>query len=122
MSNLIELARQVDKAREALDRAITALRAATGLSASAPRNVRQRPAGGPQQANGTNVSQALLEAIRRSPTGLARAEMNGLGSKGAIHSALKQHKARGYIVNVDGRWVQAATEPPTAGKKKGPRS
>jgi hypothetical protein len=61
----------------------------------------------------------VLAAIQASPTGVPRAELLHLGNAGAVHSALKVHKAKGLIANKDGRWV-AKTGGQALGKKKGP--
>lgn len=125
--NLVDLARNVEKARADLDRAIERLRAATGLSSSTGprRTVAAKGVPAPSGASGS-VSQAVLTAIQARPDGVQRAGLLHLGNVGAVHSALKVHKGKGLIFNKDGRWFSrsavAKGAGATAAKKKGPEA
>lgn len=128
MSNLVNLARNVAKAQEHLDRALEALWAATG------RPTKTRPTGAPKvkSSGGLSISQTVLDRATREG-GATRADLiRDLGHPDAVSSALKKHRAAGRIAPAGGgRWVSAAetstsrppgTPPAAPAKKKGARS
>jgi hypothetical protein len=80
-----------------------ALAEALGLSSSGAYEP-MKPAG-PVKVRHVTMTQQVLDAIRANPEGVTRSELVAkLGNAGAIHSALKKHKAAGAIKNANGRW------------------
>jgi hypothetical protein len=110
-SNLVELAKNVARAQEALDRALEALWAATGRPTRHPRQAKPRP--GPKAVGGVSISQAVLDRVTAGPTGETRANLIAtLGHPDAVSSALKKHRAAGRIQPIgEGRWVAGSGAP-----------
>ena len=130
MSNLVELAKNVAKAQEALDRALEALWTAAGRPT--PRRTSTLQKMQSKAVGGVSISQTVLDRITAGPTGATRANLIlELGHPDAVSSALKKHRAAGRIRPIgDGRWVatsqtgsiQAPDTEQTGDKKKKARS
>lgn len=121
MPTIVELARDVDVAKAAWDRArqrlLDALRdeKRTGPilpRAAAPRT-RQPVDGGPSVAK-----QVLQLVTQAGSSGITRADLVAkLGHEAAVHSALKKYSGQKRMASTDGRW---ALVPEAAPKAKAP--
>jgi hypothetical protein len=115
--DIIQLAKEVERKRDEYQNAVRALAEALGPLAFQPLDppapvVRQEAHHEPQAApqfrtyrKGPTASQRVLEAIQKAPAGLPRSALiQAVGNPGAVHSALKKHKAAGLVESVDGVW------------------
>jgi hypothetical protein len=117
-TNVLELAKAVDRKQAELDRAKAALLAALTGTAPNSRNVvvHARNAPRPQRGPGSDsIAARVLSLIQSAgPAGMQRRDLiDQLGSESAVQSALKKHSGMKRIfTDGDGTW--RATEPRAA--------
>lgn len=111
INQILEAARGVEKAREALKAAEEKLAAVTGAGRAARPAQRARKA--IRGAGGPSISQRVLGiVVNGGRTGVARRDILAVVGKeheAAVHSALKTHSTAGRIDNDGGQWVASST-------------
>lgn len=108
--SILELAKNVDRAKEQLVRAEQQLLAAlTGTQLNRRNTSVRRDPGGPSTA-----ARVLSLVEDAGPAGITRADLHAKlpGMEKAIHSALKYQSAQKKIWSDDGRWKAASTRKP----------
>lgn len=97
--DIIRLAKAAEYHKLEYQKALKALTEALTSAGPSVVSRRRKPRSGP------SISQQVLDLIKADPDGLTRGQiLEKIPNPGAVHSALKKHKAEGLIDSVDGRW------------------
>lgn len=106
MSTIVELAKNVDRAKEQLARAEQQLLAALTGTSPSRRNGSVRPPGL------STAARVLSFVVEAGAEGVTRADINAKfpGQEKAVHSALKYQSAQKKIWSDDGKWKDIAVK------------